>query len=123
MKAFNEKVLGMAPFKKSGDEGLHGDVIVTMTDEVGGFNSMEFVKDHCLAYGEATGHAHKIFGDEGDFEVRECPKTKTRHLKVIRDVCLKHQEHDGIIIPPGFYKIGIQQEYDPFEKLSRRVID
>lgn len=123
MKPFNEKTAGKAEFKKVGDEGLHGDVIVTLANEPDDFKKMPLVNDHCLAYGEATGHAHKIFGDEGAFEVRECPTTKVRHLKVVREVCLKHQEHDAITIPPGFYKTGIQQEYDPFEKLTRRVVD
>lgn len=123
MKAFNEKVRGKAEFSAAGDQGLHGDVIVTCSAEPKGFSAMTKVEDDCLAYGEHTGHAHKIFGEPGSFEVRECPTTKTRHLKVVRDVCLKHQEHDGIIIPPGFYDIGIQQEYDPFEKMKRQVID
>lgn len=123
MKPFNEKIAGAAEFKSLGDSGLHGDVIVTLSQEPEGFAEMPIVKDHCLAYGEATGHAHKIFGHAGDFEIRECPKTKVRHLKVVRDVCLKHQEHDGIIIRPGQYEIGIQREYDPFEKLSRQVVD
>jgi hypothetical protein len=123
MKPFNEKNKTKAVFKKINDEGLHGDVIITFTNLPNDFDSMPIVKDSCLAYGEATGHAHKIFGDPEDFELRECPKTKTRHLKVVRDVCLKHQEHNPVILPPGAYRIGIQREYDPFEKLIRRVAD
>lgn len=123
MKPFNEKVRGEASFKKHGDFALHGDVIVQRDYPPEDFEAMTEVKDQCLAYGEATGHAHKIFGEPGSFNLRECPKTKVRHLQVVRDVCLKHQEHEGITIPPGFYKIGIQQEYDPFEKMKRQVID
>jgi hypothetical protein len=122
MKSFNESVQPIvAIFNKIDDEGLHGDVIITLVKAPKGFASMVLITDDCLAYGEATGHAHKLFG--GEFELRECPKTKTRHLHVIREVVLKHQEHNPIIIPPGHFRIGIQQEYDPFEKLSRKVID
>lgn len=126
MKPFNESVPPVtARFKKLGDEGLHGDVIVTLSEEPEGFSQMPLVQDACLAYGEATGHCHKIFGDgdTGAFELRECPKTKVKHLRVVREVLLKHQEHNPVVIPPGHFRIGIQQEYDPFEKRSRRVTD
>ncbi len=121
MKAFNEKHVGVAKFNKQGDEGLHGDVIVTMEKLPSNFETMPIVKDACIAYGEATGHAHKIFGS--NFELRECPKTKVRHLRVVEPVMLKHQEHDAVTIPPGEYRIGIQKEYDPFDKLTRQVAD
>lgn len=123
MKPFNELGTQTAKFKKSGDEALHGDVIITSDILPPGFEDMETVKDACLAYGEATGHCHQIFGDSGTFELREDPKTKMRHLRVLEPVTLKHQEHSPIVLPPGGYRIGIQKEYDPFEKLSRQVAD
>lgn len=124
MKPFNEHN-PMGGFKlEPGEYGLHGDVILyAETDLPGGFEKMNDVKDACLAYGEATGHAHKIFGDEGDFILRECPETRVRHLHVLKEVVLKHQEHEPRGIPPGKYKIGIQREYDPFSKRVRQVID
>ncbi len=122
MKPFNEHVAPVkANFTEIDEEGLHGDVIVTKCQEPEGFNSMDEIKDACLAYGEATGHAHKLFG--GEFNLRECPKTKTKFLRVIRETVLKHQEHNPVTIPPGHFKIGIQVEYDPFEKRSRQVVD
>jgi hypothetical protein len=124
MKAFNQEGVEQAVFAKVGDQGLHGDVILTKSKFGADFNQMVEVKDSCLAYGEATGHSHKIFGDPADYILRECPKTKERHLRVVGGmVALKHQEHSPVILPPGDYKIGIQKEYDPFEKLIRRVAD
>jgi hypothetical protein len=123
MKPFNEHGNTTAVFKKMGDEGLHGDVILTKSKFGADFETMPIIADACLAYGEATGHAHRIFGNDGDFDLRECPKTKIRHLRVVAPVALKHQEHDKVILPPGDYRIGIQREYDPFEKLTRRVAD
>ena len=122
MKPFNEKVPALkANFVNLLDEGLHGDVIITKIEAPKDFDSMVKIEDGCLAYGEATGHAHKLFG--GEFELRECPKTKTRHLHVIREVVLKHQEHNPVILPPGHFRIGIQKEYSPWEKISKRVAD
>ncbi len=121
-KPFNESVPPIrAKFKKKGEEGLHGDVILTLEKEPTGFMSWPVVTDSCLAYGEATGHAHKLFG--GEFELRECPKTRVKHLTVVKEVVLRHQEHSPVIIPPGHFRIGIQKEYDPFEKISRQVQD
>lgn len=122
-KPFNEHGTQIANFKENGDEALHGDVIVTFDALPDDFLSMPKVKDACLAYGEATGHAHEIIGDIGSFDLRECPKTKTKHLRVVETVALKHQEHSPIMIPPGDYRIGIQKEFDIFEKLTRRVAD
>ncbi|MES2874468.1 MAG: hypothetical protein V4708_12145 [Bacteroidota bacterium] len=124
MKPFNEHNPQSAKDMKPGEYSLHGDVIIFAEDkQPKGFDKMEKVKDDCVAYGEATGHAHKIFGDEGSFDLRECPTTKIRHLHVVRPVMFKHQEHSPIVVPPGHYRIGIQTEYDPYEKLSRQVID
>lgn len=119
----NEHGAQKAVFKKKGQEALHGDVIITLDDAPDGFESMPKVKDACLAYGEITGHAHRIMGDEGSFDLRECPKTKVRHLRVVSPVALKHEEHSPIILPPGQYRIGVQREYDPFEKIIRKVAD
>jgi hypothetical protein len=123
VKPFNEHGGEKAKFGEIGDEGLHGDVIVTRSEFGEDFASMPEVLDACLAYGEMTGHRHQIFGEPGSFQLRECPKTKVRHLRVVSPVALKHQEHDKVILPPGDYRIGIQKEYDPFEKLTRRVAD
>lgn len=123
MKPFNEHGTQKAKFKQIGDEALHGDVVLTLGVAPSDFELMPKVVDSCLAYGEATGHAHKIFGEPEHYDLRECPKTKTRHLRVVEPVLLKHQEHSPFILPPGDYRIGIQREYDPFEKLVRRVAD
>lgn len=123
MKSFNENGTQFAKFNNIGDEALHGDVILTNHELPSDFESMPVVEDSCLAHGEATGHMHKIFGPEDSFSLREDVKTKVKYLKVVKPVSLKHQEHSPIVLPPGGYRIGIQREYDPFEKLSRQVAD
>lgn len=124
MKPFNEYNPLYGFCISPGEYALHGDVILYAEESLPiSFEDMPVVDDACLAYGEATGHAHKIIGDEGDFFLRECPETKVRHLHVLKEVVLKHQEHEPRGIPPGKYKIGIQREYDPFSKRIRRVID
>lgn len=123
MKPFNEHGGREISDYKPGEYVLHGDVILRFEPLPDDFSTMAEVKDNCLAYGELTGHAHTIVGESHQFELRECPKTKMRHLRVVEPVLLKHQEHEKIKLPPGDYRIDIQREYDPFEKLSRRVVD
>lgn len=123
MKPFNMENPVVVKSMSDGDIVLHGDVIVIKGALPNGFETMPIVKDSCIAYGESTGHMHMIVGRPEDFELRENPTTKERHLKVIRPVNLRHQEHRSIELPPGEYRTGIQQEWDVFERLSRRVID
>ena len=121
MKPFNEIGTTQANLK-IGESGFHGDVIVTRIQAVpDDYASWSAVSDACLAYGEATGHAHKLFGD---FELRENPKTKER-VFIVKDnvVYLKHQEHHPVAFAPGIYKHGIQREYDHINEAIREVAD
>lgn len=89
MKDFIEDNVQDVDMEK-GESGFHGDVIVTRLESLPeGFNDWPLVKDDCLAYGESTGHAHKLFGD---FELRENPTTHERVFITKGNVVfLKHQ--------------------------------
>lgn len=111
-------------------QALHGDVIIERIDSMpDNFKTLAKQNDDCLAYGEFTGHKHKLFRmqdtdipDSVSFDLRSTPDG-IKFLHVEKPVMLSHQEHDAIIIPPGDYKIGIQKEYDPFTNLARNVAD
>lgn len=101
-----------------------GDVLIGQIDNI----PTEAVlrknsKFNILQEGEHTGHAHRLDQYEGEFEVYDVPSTKEVYLKVIKPTNLFHEEHKALTIEPGSYKIGIVEEYDPFSKLVRRVID
>lgn len=104
-----------------GDSVLHGDVIIERAELPKNFDSLTRLEDNALALGEATGHRHQLFSETAD--LRECEKTKVRYLRLVEPTALRHQEHREITLPPGDYRIGIQKEYDPFEKISRQVAD
>ena len=107
-----------------GDHMLHGDVIIERVAELpADFSQGKVEPKSALAYGEATGHLHQLQGEPGiDFDLR-VNSEGARHLRVFKPVLLKHQEHSPMLLQPGDYKIGIQREYDPFEKLTRQVVD
>lgn len=61
-----------------------------------------------LAFGEITGHAHRI--DVGDlFEA----KNGDLYLKVDRLATLTHEEHKAVKIEPGIYRFNIKRQYTP----------
>lgn len=78
-----------------------------------------------LAYGEVTGHAHRLHGN--GFTCFRIPDQEGAsegfYLRVSEPTMLKHEEHNPIEITPGDYKIEIVREYDHFEKMARRVAD
>jgi hypothetical protein len=124
MKPFNEHNPQTAELA-IGDYVLHGDVIVERVSALPTeFTTLETEPNNALAYGELTGHLHQLQGEAGvDFDLRVNPVTKERHLRIVKPVLLKHQEHSPLLLREGEYKIGIQREYDPFEKLIRQVAD
>lgn len=118
MKPFNETDT-QTPNINIGERGLHGDVIIEQVADIPGWESMAPITDGCVAYGEATGHAHKLFGD---FDLRE-DSNGGRYFKADNVIVLKHQEHRPVEIPAGLYRVGIQNEYDHFSEMVRGVAD
>lgn len=73
-----------------------------------------------VAEGKATGHAHAVVEDGA--EVWEADGQL--YLQVDGEtVALRHEEHKPVYIPKGTWRVGIVQEYDPFEREVHRVAD
>lgn len=71
-----------------------------------------------LAYGEQTGHCHRITNRVAKFFENA---TGERFLSLSKQCDLKHEEHATIPLPPGKYRIQIQREYSP--EAIRNVAD
>lgn len=70
--------------------------------------------DIILAYGEVTGHAHRIGMTEDVFFFEDLNDKNQNFLKVDNNpVYLRHEEHETIEIPPGLYVVRRQREYVP----------
>ena len=75
-----------------------------------------------VAFGEATLHHHTLYPTKKeDMEVYKLGNTYIVNLSV--DVPLRHQEHKEIVVPAGIWTVGFEEEYDPFMKNIRKVID
>lgn len=74
-----------------------------------------------LALGEVTGHSHQIV-DPGVVAHSMRPDGLAEFLEVSIPAKVVHEEHSPIELPPGFYRVVHQREYDPAVH-ERPVID
>jgi hypothetical protein len=99
-----------------------GDVLIKPISEIP--NSAIKIKPTkrglVLAEGESTGHAHCI-EEVDDAELYRIGEKML--LSVKTEVPLKHEEHKHIVIPPGFYEIGIVREKDWLSGMVKKVVD
>ena len=62
-----------------------------------------------LAYGEVTGHAHRLSASTVTMYAWKGDKL----IEVKKPTPLTHEEHSPIEVAPGFYKVVRQREYTP----------
>lgn len=83
----------------------HGDVQLILVDSIP--KDAKKLERKELAYGEVTGHAHRI--DVGDlFET----KNGELFLDVKKLSSLIHEEHKTVTLPRGKYRVVIKRQYD-----------
>lgn len=76
-----------------------------------------------LAYGEATGHHHKIsVPNIEDMEAVKLPDGGWL-LTLKSEATITHQEHLPIKVAPGTYRVGREREKDWFSLATRKVVD
>ena len=75
--------------------------------------------DVVLAYGEVTGHAHRI----ASRRVALWSQGDRRYLVVEEPAELTHEEHGAQTLAPGVYEVVQQREYDYLAEMSRAVAD
>ena len=88
-----------------------GDILVKEVSEIKG----ELSNNHILAFGEVTGHSHRIQGTVQVF------RNNQETFLQVEEAELVHDEHEAITIPKGNYQVVIQREYSPISE--RQVMD
>lgn len=85
----------------------HGDVVLRKVAKIP--SEAKLLKGRKeLAYGEVTGHAHRL--DIGDlFETKD----SKLYCKIGRKSKLSHEEHKDIMLLPGCYEVVIKRQYTP----------
>ena len=101
-----------------------GDVLLVQVEEIpADATACNVDGDVILAYGEVTGHAHRIaagtvkpLANGGVWE-----PSAERFIQALEGATLRHEEHGAIEIPAGNYRVIQQREYHPEE--IRNVAD
>lgn len=78
--------------------------------------------DVILAYGEVTGHAHRLRDAVSTGKAKLWDAGAERYLQVLETVMLTHEEHSTATIPPGVYLLPTQVDVTT-DKQIRRVAD
>lgn len=95
-----------------------GDVLLVKVDSMPKAAVAEAAQDSIvLAYGETTGHAHRVSAQNAKIYALN----EERFLEIHQATNLVHEEHDPIALTPGVYRVVRQREYTP-ERI-RRVSD
>ncbi len=61
--------------------------------------------DNILAYGEVSGHSHRING------ARVYAVAEQKYVNVEQTATLEHEEHGTLQLEKGVYQVILQQEY------------
>lgn len=95
-----------------------GDVLLVPAQMPADAVAVETKGDVILAFGEVTGHAHRI---RESSKVRMWSAGAERFLQVMEQTALTHEEHAPVTLMPGVYRLPQQVEYAP--AALRRVAD
>ena len=81
-----------------------------------------------IAEGEISGHKHKIFGSaqvniRPSFVNRPINENSEIWFNAFDEIKLEHEEHKTLEIPKGVYKVTKEQQFDPFQGITQRMVD
>lgn len=86
----------------------HGDVLIQEVDALPDRGVRR--SDPILAYGEVTGHSHRVEAPE---RAEVWLMGATMYLRVLEPTRIVHEEHRPIPLDPGVYRVWQQREYVP----------
>jgi hypothetical protein len=80
-------------------------------------------KDIILAFGEVTGHGHKIRSTDAELHTDAASGRRFVEVCFNKPAALTHEEHDTLTLPQGTYEVIQQRTKSVEEELTRRVAD
>lgn len=92
-----------------------GDVLLKQVDSLP--LDCEPNRDNILAYGETTGHSHKIVG------AKVLRRDKQLYVTVEEQAEILHEEHGRILLPTGLWQVVRQREYEAGSHKTRILTD
>ena len=106
-------------------QARQGDVFFEKVANLPDRKDLKMKSDPILAYGEVTGHSHKIMSPPMSEVDSYVDKNGDIYVQSSQEITVGHDEHDTITLPADtLYCVTIQREYDPAAaELERRVAD
>ena len=101
----------------------HGDVLLTRVETMPSSKEEKHTGEYILAYGEVTGHCHRLRVKNPKNLTVTKDKTGNLYLALTEVGTLTHEEHKKIEILPGVYRMTFEREYDYAMESMRKVID
>jgi len=95
----------------------HGDVLIEKVAQLP--QSVKPSEEKVLAYGEVTGHAHRMAGEYTMY----ADEQGNLYFQTETGAFVTHEEHARLDFAPGTYKVTQQREYNPFEDAIQAVRD
>ena len=93
-------------------------------DQIKGAEKKEVDGPLVLAYGEASGHSHKLVPTKMKIiKYMETWNSDEIVFELLEDTVLQHEEHGEILIPKGIYIMEKVKEQDHFANAARVVED
>lgn len=101
----------------------HGDLLLTRVDSIP--KDAKELPTLTLAEGEATGHHHTFSSGQVQlYAPSQVTEDVAKYIEVkTKEASLTHQEHKEIKVAQGTYKLSIEREYNPTDKVIRQVLD
>lgn len=93
-----------------------GDVLFEQIDILPKNLKFEEVKEFCFAYGEISGHRHRVITKEPEQRVWIVKTDEGRfYMKIYGGAEVVHEQHapQGVKLPEAFYRVSRQFEYTP----------
>jgi hypothetical protein len=96
----------------------HGDLLICSITQIP--DGAVKRANNVIIEGTATGHHHTLSGVVGTAIMELNDKV---YISVPDSGAVTHEEHNTIVLPKGNYRVIFQNEYDPYERAARQVID
>lgn len=103
---------------------LHGDVDLIQVEALPeGLKKQKTKNGYVVRHGE-SGHRHTLVIDKlSDVDIYLDPLTGYHVFDVKESIEISHEEHKTIVIEPGIFIEKSEVEYNPFERLLKKVVD
>lgn len=100
----------------------HGDVLLSPVESLPEGTTIAHKGEHVLAWGEITGHAHRLRVKNQD-NLKVIQAADGLYLCLMEVGTLTHEEHAKVEIPAGTYKMNFEREFDYAMEDMRQVVD